>query len=41
MDGNVPMLIWLGKNELEQKDKSEISGDEKKPLNITVIYGKQ
>jgi len=25
MQGNVSMLIWLGKNELDQKDKSEHS----------------
>lgn len=24
MNGNVPMLIWLGKNELNQKDKQDI-----------------
>ena len=27
LNGNVPMLIWLGKNRLEQKDKTEHSGE--------------
>lgn len=27
IDGNVPLLIWLGKNELNQTDKTEIEGN--------------
>lgn len=34
-NGNVPMLIWLGKNWLNQKDKTEISGDDDKPINLS------
>lgn len=32
--GNVPMLIWLGKQWLGQKDKTEISGDDDKPIGL-------
>ena len=28
MDGNVQMLIWLGKQHLDQKDKKEISAED-------------
>jgi len=27
INGNVPLLIWLGKNELNQTDKTEIEGN--------------
>lgn len=30
--GNVTMLIWLGKQYLNQKDRQEITGDPSKPL---------
>lgn len=30
MNGNVTMLIWLGKNLLDQKDKQEITTDDEK-----------
>ena len=30
LGGNVSMLIWLGKQMLEQKDKHEMSSDEEK-----------
>lgn len=32
--GDVTMLIWMGKNDLEQTDKQEISGNDEKPLRI-------
>ena len=32
MSGNPTMLVWLGKQWLGQKDKQEISGDDKAPL---------
>lgn len=37
MSGNPTMLIWLGKQTkwLNQKDKHEISGDEKAPLKLS------
>lgn len=28
MDGNVQMLIWLGKQHLDQKDKKEVSAED-------------
>jgi hypothetical protein len=39
LKGNVIMQIWLGKQYLNQKDKSDLtSGNEKiQPLNITVV----
>jgi predicted metal-dependent hydrolase len=36
--GNVVMLIWLGKQMLGQKDKLEHSGDDDKPLSVTLNY---
>lgn len=36
MEGNVPMLIWLGKQYLGQSDKSEESGNK----TVTVRYDK-
>jgi len=38
MDGNVSMLIWLGKNWLDQTDKTEIdqSVEVKKPVQILI-----
>lgn len=38
MDGNATMLVWLGKNQLGQTDKNEISGPNGKPIetNFTV-----
>lgn len=35
--GNAQMLIWLGKNHLDQKDKQEITGDENAPVVVTNI----
>ncbi len=32
MSGNPTMLVWLGKNMLGQKDKSEISGPDGGPI---------
>jgi hypothetical protein len=32
--GNTTMLIWLGKQYLGQRDKTEVSGDEAAPLGI-------
>lgn len=36
--GDTTMLIWLGKQLLGQKDKSELSGDAEAPLKIVVEY---
>ena len=39
-DGKATMLIWLGKNVLEQKDKSEISGPDGGPVqSVTTFVG--
>lgn len=35
MKGNVPLLIFLGKNLLGQSDKQEISGNSEKPLSLS------
>jgi len=42
MEGNVSMQIWLGKQYLEQRDKTEIEGDIKGEITIIrkVINGK-
>jgi len=32
--GNTTMLVWLGKQYLGQKDKSELSGDSNQPLVV-------
>ena len=37
-DGNTTMQIWLGKQYLDQKDKSELAGPNGKPLQTAVIY---
>jgi hypothetical protein len=39
MAGNVTMLIWLGKQELGQKDRSHIeeTGENGEPIKITVV----
>lgn len=34
MSGNSTMLIWLGKQWLNQTDKREITGDENKPIHL-------
>lgn len=34
MAGSDTMLIWLGKQYLEQRDKNEISGDPDRPLTV-------
>ena len=34
MEGNVPMLIWLGKQYLGQKDKQEQTNIEFKPIKV-------
>lgn len=34
MNGNITMLIWLGKNRLGQKDKIEHTGDGTSPIAI-------
>ena len=38
MDGDVPMLIWLGKQMLGQKDKQELTGANGEGVNIVVSY---
>ena len=35
MEGNVVMLIWLGKQYLDQKERTEVSSDPDQPINIT------
>jgi hypothetical protein len=35
--GNVALLIWLGKNELGQKDKQEISTEDDKPITLAYL----
>jgi hypothetical protein len=35
MDGDKTMLVWLGKNRLDQRDKSEV--DQTSTVNVTVI----
>jgi hypothetical protein len=39
LSGNVPMLIWLGKQYLGQKDKQEheIGGKDGKPITVKVV----
>ena len=34
LEGNVPMLIWLGKNALGQSDRSEQTNIEFKPIKV-------
>jgi hypothetical protein len=36
LKGNATMLIWLGKNLLDQKDKVEVGGDQDKPFQHRV-----
>lgn len=38
--GSVPMLIWLGKQMLGQKEEPESSGRKSEPLEITVTVSK-
>ncbi len=37
MDGHVTMLIWLGKQYLEQSDKTEVMGSGGGPLEVVEI----
>ncbi len=39
LGGNATMLIWLGKNYLDQKDKQELSGDGDKPIVHSIVKG--
>lgn len=41
MTGNVSMLIWLGKQYLDQKDKQELSGDTTSPLGVLILPEKK
>lgn len=41
MNGNTTMLVWLGKQRLGQKDKSEIGGPDGKPIALTVEQAQQ
>ena len=36
--GNITMMIWLGKQMLGQKDKTEHSGDDEKPFKLLVEH---
>lgn len=38
MEGNVTMMIWLGKNQLGQKDKVEHTGSDDGPMQIVVKH---
>jgi len=35
--GNPTMLIWLGKQYLEQRDKNEVSGKDGSPLPVQIV----
>ena len=37
MEGNITMQIWLGKQLLGQRDKTEISGGDNGPIPITLV----
>lgn len=37
-EGSDTMLIWAGKNYLDQTDKQEISEKDPKPVHIEIIY---
>lgn len=39
MKGDSTMLIWIGKQELDQKDKTELSNDPKHPVTFTLSIG--
>lgn len=39
--GSVPMLIWLGKQYLDQKDKQELGGDPNNPIQTTTVHATQ
>jgi len=36
MSGDKTLLVWLGKNYLEQKDRQELSGDKDNPIKVDV-----
>lgn len=38
-NGNASMLIWLGKNVLNQSDKLKVGGDGDQPINIKLGWG--
>lgn len=38
-EGNSTMLVWLGKQYLGQRDKSEITGDNGGPVVLAVLKG--
>lgn len=40
MKGNTTMLVWLGKQRLGQKDKSEIGGPDGKPIPVSLDAAK-
>ncbi len=40
MGGNVAMLIWLGKQYLDQKDKREHTGEDGGPIEFIVTDGR-
>lgn len=40
-NGNVAMQIWLGKNILDQKDRTEIGFDPEKPVKFRLSMGKK
>lgn len=41
MGGNVSMLIWLGKQYLDQRDRTEVSGGEETLTRILGAFSKQ
>lgn len=38
MQGNLGMLVWLGKQYLGQSDKQEVAGKDGKPIVFKVVY---
>lgn len=41
MKGNATMLIWLGKQALDQKDRAELGFDPNRPIRFKLKMGKQ
>ncbi len=41
MDGNIVMMIWLGKQYLGQSDKTDLLGRDGKPFEFTIAINSQ
>lgn len=37
MSGNVTMMIWLGKQRLGQSDKTQVTGADNGPLQVSIV----